>query len=433
MKTKHYDHNFVLMVLGQVVSILGAAVLRFALDLYVLDLTGRADLFAMVLAISSIPVILFSPIGGAIADRFSRQRLMVIFDFTSSAVVLALSLLLMTGNATVGTITVVMTLLSVISAMYQPAVQASIPVLVKEGGLAQANGIVNGIGALSGLLGPILGGVLYGLIGIQNLVIISCVAFALSAIMEIFIRIPFTEPVKTRHIIPTIWEDMKVGIAFMVKKKPLIFRVILLAAVLNMFLTAFIVVGGPYLLRVTMQSNETMYGVAMGLLQLAGIVGALSVGVLEKKMSLGTLHGWVLGIGALLIPMALAVTGRMLSLGAVSYVVFVAFGMLIGMVATLISVYVITQVQRETPDAMLGKIMAIIMAVSHCALPLGQLLYGWLFEMFSARPYVPVLMAAICTAALAFGAKGLLRPREEHGQTVAAAGGMAAPGHQNAE
>jgi MFS family permease len=85
MNNKPFTRDFSLVVMGQIVSIFGSAILRFALDLYVLDVTGRADIFALVIALSAIPGILFSPVGGAIADRFNRRNLMVILDFSNSA------------------------------------------------------------------------------------------------------------------------------------------------------------------------------------------------------------------------------------------------------------------------------------------------------------------------------------------------------------
>ncbi|MBL1704266.1 MFS transporter, partial [Klebsiella pneumoniae] len=67
--------DFYLMVSGQIITILGSTLLRFALSLYVLDLTGRADIFAGLDAITSIPFLL-APLGGAIAYRFNRRNLM---------------------------------------------------------------------------------------------------------------------------------------------------------------------------------------------------------------------------------------------------------------------------------------------------------------------------------------------------------------------
>lgn len=87
VKEKGFSKDFIIMVVGQIISILGSALLRFALSLFVLDITGRADLFAVLFAISSLPVLL-TPFGGALADRFNRRNLMVLFDFVSSGIVL---------------------------------------------------------------------------------------------------------------------------------------------------------------------------------------------------------------------------------------------------------------------------------------------------------------------------------------------------------
>ena len=212
MRSKLFSRDFSLVVIGQIVSILGSAVLRFALNLYVLDVTGRADIFGLLVAVSAIPAILFTPLGGAIADRFSRRNLMVIFDFSSGAVVLICILLLGTGHASIAVVGVILAALSIISSMYQPAVQASVPVLVDGERLASGNGIVTGVGALSGLLGPVLGGALYGVVGLNVLVAASCAAFFLSAVMEIFIRIPFIKQARTKGIVPTIMEDMQFGL-----------------------------------------------------------------------------------------------------------------------------------------------------------------------------------------------------------------------------
>ncbi|MFK4313810.1 MFS family permease [Bacillus sp. RC236] len=130
--------DFHLMVSGQIITILGSTLLRFALSLYVLDITGRADIFAGLYAVTSIPFLL-APLGGAIADRFNRRNLMVIFDFINAAIVLSFIILLFTGPVSIILIGTIMFLLAVVSAMYSPVVMASIPQLVPENKLEQAN------------------------------------------------------------------------------------------------------------------------------------------------------------------------------------------------------------------------------------------------------------------------------------------------------
>ncbi len=410
MRDKLWKKDFTLVVIGQIISVMGSAVLRFALDLYILDITGRADIFALVLAVSSIPGIIFSPIGGAIADRFSRRNLMVIFDFLSSFIVLCLVFLLWKGEVEVIGIGIIMALLSLISAVYQPTVQASIPVLVSEQKLTQANGIVSGVGALSGLMGPVLGSILYGFLGIHVLVVASCGMFFASAVMEIFITIPFCKPEQSGNMLTAIWQDMKKGIHYMVQDNVYIIKTIVIAALINMFLSAFFIIGVPYILRFIMNSSDLLYGAGMSVIQISSIAGALIVGILTKRTTIETLYRWLLVTAVLLIPMAVAVTPGMLGLGYwPSFIVFFLFGGLIIMTASIISIFVITVVQKETPNEMLGKVMAIIMAVAHCVTPIGQIMYGGLLEKYNQVPYIPILFAAVVTAMIAFAGKVLLK------------------------
>ncbi|WP_374967430.1 MFS transporter [Lysinibacillus sp. RS5] len=408
IKRKGFSKDFNLMVIGQIISILGSALLRFALSLYVLDITGRADLFAGLFAISSMPILL-APFGGAIADRFNRRNLMVIFDFTSSIIVFAFFVVLVIGHSSILLIGVVMVLLSFVSAMYAPTVMASIPVLVEEEKLEQANGIVNGIQALSNVAAPVLGGILYGMIGLKVLVIVSGLFFFLSAILEMFIKIPFMQREQNGHIISTLVNDLKEGFSYVVKQS-FIFKCMILAALLNLLLTPLFVVGVPIILRVTLQSSDTLYGLGMGLIDFATILGALSMGYFARKMGINNLYFWIFITALLIVPMALSVTPIMLNIGYYSsYTLFVGSALLIAMIMTIISIYVITVVQKETPNENLGKVMAIIIAVSQCMAPIGQILYGLLFEGFSVNIYVPILIISVVMVVLAIATKRILR------------------------
>ncbi|AZR77252.1 MFS transporter [Bacillus cereus] len=400
--------DFHLMVSGQIITILGSTLLRFALSLYVLDITGRADIFAGLYAVTSIPFLL-APLGGAIADRFNRRNVMVIFDFINAAIVLSFIVLLLTESVSILLIGTIMFLLAVISAMYAPVVMASIPQLVPEKKLEQANGIVNGVQALSNIVAPVLGGILYGIIGLKMLVITSCLAFFLSAILEMFITIPFIKRIQEGHIVPTIVKDMKEGFLY-VLKQPFILKAMLLAALLNLILTPLFVVGGPIMLRVTMQSSDTMYGIGMGLIDFATILGALSIGFFAKKLQMRTLYNWMLIIALLVMPVALSVTPFILNLGYYPpFILFILSSLLIAMIMTIVSIYVITVVQKKTPNENLGKVMAIITAVSQCMAPIGQVVYGFMFEGFSTKIYLPIFAISFIMILIAIVTKKILR------------------------
>ena len=184
-----FRRDFALVVIGQIVSLFGNAILRFALPLYLLRETGSAALFGAVGAAAFVPAVLCSPIGGVVADRVNKRNIMVCLDFATAGLVLAFALLL--GRVPLVPLMVgCLMLLYGIAGAYQPAVQASIPLLAGPERLTSANAVINMVGTLSSLLGPVIGGVLFGAFGIRPILWVSVGCFFLSAVMELFIRIP---------------------------------------------------------------------------------------------------------------------------------------------------------------------------------------------------------------------------------------------------
>lgn len=406
------SQNFNLMVFGQIISILGSALLRFALSLYVLDTTGSESLFATMFAISNIPLLL-APLGGAVADRFNRRNLMVLFDFTSSAIVLCLIILMNVGKISIPAIGVTMVLLSIISALYTPAVTASIPLLVEKHRLEGANGLVQAVQSLSAVAAPVLGGILYGIMGLSIVIMISCISFFLSAVMEIFIKIPFEKRQWNGRIVPTITKDLKDGFIYVMKQK-FIRKVSIIAVLLNLVLIPYFLVGAPIVLRVTLQSGDTLYGIGMGVINAATIVGALSIGLLAPKMKLKTLHRWLFASALFLMLMAISLMPFMLGMGYYpSFILFMLGAVPIAASMTIISIFIITKVQKITPNENLGKVMAIITAVAQCAAPLGQILYGIVFESWGAQIFIPTFFVGIVILLLGVLTQRMLKCEEE--------------------
>ena len=197
-----FRRDFTLVVIGQIISLFGSAILRFALPLYLLRQTGSPALFGAVGAAAFIPAVLCAPAGGAVADRVSKRDIMVVLDFSTAGLVLLFTLLL-DAVPLVPLMVVCLMLLYGIAGAYQPAVQASIPLLAAPEQLTSANAVINMVGTLSGLLGPVLGGVLFGAFGLRPILWVSIACFLLSAVMELFIRIPPPPPGRAVGVIHT--------------------------------------------------------------------------------------------------------------------------------------------------------------------------------------------------------------------------------------
>ena len=98
MKEKGFSKDFIMVVIGQIISLFGNAALRFALPLYLLNQTGSSALYGTVTACAFLPSIAMSPIGGIVADRVNKRNIMVALDFLTAAVVGGLAVCLRFGN-----------------------------------------------------------------------------------------------------------------------------------------------------------------------------------------------------------------------------------------------------------------------------------------------------------------------------------------------
>ena len=168
--TKLFHKNFTILSIGQFISLLGNSLQRFALSLLILDLTGSAMIFSIIAAVTFLPQILLSPFGGAIADRFSKKWIMVILDTISGAILFGFYLFVAQNDSpSCLAIGILMFCLTLIQSIYDPSVRASIPAVTSKENLSAANSVVSIISSITGLLGPVVAGFLYGLYGIQTI------------------------------------------------------------------------------------------------------------------------------------------------------------------------------------------------------------------------------------------------------------------------
>ena len=389
---KLFRRDFTLMVAGQVISLLGNAVLSFALPLYVLDGTGNAAAFGGVLALSTAVTVLLSPVGGLLADRFPRQRIMYLLDFFTAALVLA------RGGGT-GPAAGLLLALSAIEACYQPSVTASVPLLVEADQLAAANGVVAQVQALSNLLGPILGGFLYAAFGLRPLLWVGAGCFAASAVLELFLRIPFVRRTGRGGALAQARADLGEALRFLLRDRPALFRLLLVTAGLNLSLSALYTVGLPVLVKNCLGLGDGLYGLAQGALGVGAVLGGLAAAGAASRLPLRRSHLPLLASAALLLPVALALALPLPPLAA--YGVLLA-ALLLGMAgATVFSVLAQTCFQRLTPPALLGKVASFVTAIAVCAMPLGQGLYGVLFEVLARHAWAVVLLGGAASLLLA--------------------------------
>lgn len=409
MNSRLFQRDFTIMILGQIISLFGNAILRFSLSLYVLEVTGSAAVFGTILAVSMIPTVLLSPFGGVLADRLPKQKIMTILDFVTAGLIVFYDAVY--GSAgNLAAVTIFMILLTLIQAFYQPSVQASIPLLASQEQLMAANGIVMQVQALAGLLGPILAGMLYGIGGVKPILAASAVCFFLSAVMELFLRVPHEKREADGSPVRMALLDLKGAVTYLIRENTCLFKLLIVVAGINLFLSALFIIGLPYLVKIYLGMSAQAYGFAEAAMGMGSILGGLVSGLAGKKIPFKHSHYFLLGTPLLLIPVILILLFQ--APGKMIYAVLL-FSVMIGMgFAALFTIAAQTFIQKSTPVHMLGKVGAFVSTICVCALPIGQAMYGGLFELFSGSPWVVVLVGTVISMMLAYAAKRTLRNAE---------------------
>ncbi len=376
------NKNFIIIVLGQIISLFGNSIQRFSMSLYLLQFTGSTATFANILAISTIPYIIFAPIAGKLSDSVSKKKIMVYLDFFCAILIGGYAFVLLREKDSTLIIGVVMFMLSICYTLYGPAVTASIPQMVEEDKLTSANGIINQINSIVNFLGPILAGILYGLLGIKLIVIINAISFLISAIIELFIDIKDIEKNKEKvfsmNFINKSFIDMKDSFIYLKNKKKIILGIIASYAFCNIFLVPILSIVSPYFINIFLNLSSKVYGIVEAICVLGMILGGFFISIKPNLFSIKKVHYTYY-------PMILGVT-IMTVLGFIklnNYImagIFAFSGMLIMFSLALSNVLTLTFIQKEVPLNMLGRVSAFSTAIATISVAPGQLLFGQVID-----------------------------------------------------
>lgn len=376
--------NFIILVIGQIISLFGSAIQRFCMSLYLLEFTGSTAAFANILAISTLPYILFAPFAGRLSDNVNKKKIMVWLDFICAIIISAYALILFNGKDHTLIVGVVMFLLSTCATLYGPAVTASIPQIVEEDKLTSANGVVNQVGSIVNFAGPILAGVLYGIAGIRVIVVINAISFFASAIMELFLDIPDVEQEAKQKdtqkgFVKQSFIDMKESFMYLKREKRVILGIIASYAICNIFLVPVLSIIAPYFINIKLGLSSQVYGIVEGICVLGMILGGLWISVKPKLFKIQKVqHTFVPMIVGLII---MTIIGFMQLNAYVSVGLFALGGFAMMLSTALSNVLTLTFIQKEIPMEMLGRVSAFSTCIATISVAPGQILFGQLIDV----------------------------------------------------
>ena len=408
--------NYRLVFFGALVSELGALLYSFAVSFYILEISGNnAFLQGLYLALCGAVLLVFTPIGGVLGDRFNKARIMYLCDYAKGALILlatALMLVFRSASAHIAVLFAVGILGSAVSGIFSPASSALLPQIVAEEQLQQANAYYSAKSSLQSIFGVVLAGVLYAALPIGLLFFIVGLCYVFSGVSETFIRCehrPSEEKLTVRLALADLGEGLrylKAQKALLVLMSAILFINFFFSPVSGNFLPYFIktdVALAPSYLFDDFLTPELWYSLFSLLFGLSSLAGSVILSLRPAAEKCGRKTALRLGAEALIM-IALTVGYRLLVSRGVSlnaFLLLFALGILLtGFLIVCINVPVSTVLMRVVERDKLSKVSSIISVASQGLIPIASVLAGAVLQLFGSAPLLAGCSAGFTATAL---------------------------------
>jgi MFS family permease len=366
--------DFMLLWIGQATSMLGDQFHSIAASWLVLKMTGDPMALGMVMAISGIPRALFTVIGGAVTDRISPRKLMLITDFVRLFLSTLLAVQIFTGTLQVWMVYIYAAVTGIMGGLFGPASMSIVPHIVPEEDLQAGNSLTQGSSSLIGFVGPAIAGAMIAAFaneatGMGIAIAVDALTFVVSVITLWMMH--SGEIVKfaaEKEAAGSIISSVKEGFAFMVKD-PVLRMMFIMIALANLCFTGPLLVGIPFLADTRFSGGAAAYGIIISGYAGGNLLGIILSGVLPKPKK--SMIRWLMVVMFAIFGIGLAAMSWISATWLATANLF-----FLGILNGYISILMITGLQRGTPKALLGRLMSMILLANMSMMPISQALSG---------------------------------------------------------
>jgi uncharacterized repeat protein (TIGR01451 family) len=285
---------FIIIWIGQVISLLGSAMTGFAVTIWVYEGTEKATALALTGFFYVTPLLLLSPVAGAIVDRSNRKLMMMVSDLAAGATTVVVLLLYLTGNLEVWHLFITNAISGAFQAFQWPAFSAAISVMLPKEQYGRANGMMELAGSGSQIFAPMLAGALLGPIGLTGILVIDIVTFVFAVGALLFVFIPQPETTAAgRKGQGSLWTESFYGFQYILER-PSLLGLQLVFLVGNFLVSIGYTVYAAMILART-GNNELVFGSVQSAGAIGGVVGGLAMAAWggPRRRVHGVLGGWV--------------------------------------------------------------------------------------------------------------------------------------------
>jgi Major Facilitator Superfamily. len=369
--------TFVIVWLGQLISYIGSGLTSFALGIWVYQRTGSVTQFALIALCGVLPGILFSPLTGALVDRWNHRWTMILSDTVAGLIALAMALLLAAGRFEVWYIYVVVAIGSTLSAFQGPAYTAAITLLIPKQHLGRAGGMLQMGPAIVQLVAPVLGGLLLAIIQLQGVLLLDFATYLFALATLLSVRFPKTRTTPAGESKKdSLLHELAYGWTYLASQ-PGLLGLLIFFATSNFLLGIAGVLFGPLVLSFT---SPVVLGTLVSIAGIGMLVGSLVMSIwggpqhrmhaVFSVVLLGGLCMLVAGLGTSILLLGIAIF-------------LFSFG------APILNACTQVIFQRKVAPHIQGRIFALRGAVTSASLPLAYLIAGPLADYVFEPLMVP--------------------------------------------
>ncbi|MBY6037898.1 MFS transporter [Fictibacillus nanhaiensis] len=261
------------------------AIFQFSQSWYVVKTLDKEASLGIVFIAANVPRILFMAVGGVLADRMSRTKILYISNFLRTLLLCGLLVLLATGHLSLLSLIIFGLFFGALDAFVWPANGSLLPNIVDDSQLTRANSVIQTTQQSSLILGPMIGGLLVASSGGYLLSFgVPAVMLFLSAILAFLLNVPASDT--STHKKPGMWQSIKEGLD-VVKQSSFLKALFLSTIFLNVFVIGPLMMGLPIFVKNVLNGNALDFSFIEGSMAAGMLVSSVIIGILNIKRRRG--------------------------------------------------------------------------------------------------------------------------------------------------
>ncbi|MEI4799718.1 MFS transporter [Bacillus sp. NPDC077411] len=385
--------NMLIFTVTRFLSEMGSSIFKFALSLYVLDVTGSPTAFSMVLGFSIIPGILVNIFAGVYIDKHDKKKIIILSEVFSGLLLLIFFGAFKFFSLDIVSVTIFTVLLSLIQAFCFLTLNASIANIVNNDKVASVNSSYQTIGAVINVVGPILGAVIYRLIDLEMIVLIYGIVVILSGFFQVFLKFKRKTMVEENK---SYTESFKEVYRY-INKQTAVKYLLVAFFTINFVLTPLLQVVLPYVIYQKLDLSGQGLSIIQSSYFVGIIIGALLVS--RKKIMQAVIDKIFIlfQIQALLFMMWCFPNFLSQDFLNITLLIIVIYCIIIsttGIFNALANIPMTSHIQIHTPENIRASFFGVVSSITSICTPIGMWLYGILLEGINWF-YIPIASGVI--------------------------------------